>query len=146
MTRDRERGSVVLEAAMTLPIVLLFVLGLIDLANWDLQKSQASSGARDGARVAILSVTGADVSGASANTTVHDAIAARLGGQAFTFTVHCMSSTTTTTKTCTSSPTTVDRDRVQVSVSWQRPGLTFVSQMVGASSSVSASSTMTISG
>jgi len=146
MRGDRERGSVVLEAAMTLPIVLLFILGLIDLGNWDFQKSQASSAARDGARVAILSVTGVDVSGTAVNTAVHDAVAARLGGQAFTFTVRCMPSTTTITKTCAATPTTVDRDRVQVSVTWQRPGLTFVSQMAGASATLSASSTMTISG
>jgi len=146
MTTRSERGSAVVEAAVVLPLLMLFVLGLVDLGLWDYQNSQASSAARDGARVAIISVTGTDVSGTAANTTVHDAIAARLGGQAFTFTVQCMSSTTTISKTCAVSPTTVDRDRVQVSVSWNRPAMTFVSMMVAASATVSGSSTMTISG
>jgi len=146
MTTGRERGSVVVEAALVLPILMLFVLGLIDFDLWDYQTSQASSGARDGARLAIVSVTGTDVVGSAANRAVHDAIAARLGDQAFTFTVQCMTSTTSTPKTCVVSPTTVDRDRVQVSVSWNRPAMTFVSRMVAASATVSASSTMTISG
>lgn len=141
-----ERGSVVLEAAVVMPLLLLFVIGLVDFGLWDYQNSQASSGARDGARVAITSVTGSDVFGTPANTAVHDAIAGRLGGQAFTFVVQCMSSTTTTPKTCVVSPTTVDRDRVKVTVTWNRPALTFVSKMVGASATVSAASTMTISG
>lgn len=146
MTAGRERGSVVIEAAVVMPILMLFILGLVDFGLWDFQNSQASSAARDGARAAIISVTGADASGSAANTAVHDAIAARLGGQAFTFTVECMTSTTTTPKTCTVSPTTVDRDRVHVRVTWNRPAMTFVSKMVGASATISGSSIMTISG
>lgn len=145
MTRH-ERGSVVVEAALVMPILMLFVMGLIDFGFWDHQNSQASSGARDGARVAIISVSGADVAGTAANSAVYDAIAGRMGGQAFTFTVECMTSTTTTPKTCDVSPATVDRDRVMVKVTWNRPGLTFVSRMIGVSSTISASSTMTISG
>jgi len=137
------------EAALVLPILMLFILGLIDLGMWDYQKSQVTSGARDGARTAILSVAGADCTYpcSTSNTAIRNAIKARLGnGQAFTFTVECMTSTTTTPKTCAVSPTTVDRDRVKVSVTWTRPAMTFVSRMIGASSVVSATSTMTISG
>jgi hypothetical protein len=127
---------------------MLFILGLIDLGLWDYQKSQVSSGARDGARVAILSVAGASCAYpcSAANTAIHDAIEERLGGQAFTFVVTCMTSTSTTPKACVASPSTVDRDRVMVAVTWTRPAMTFVSRMVGASSTVAADSTMTISG
>ena len=148
MRRRDQRGAVLVEAAFILPLLMMFILGLIDLGMWDYQTSQVSSGARDGARTAILSVTGADCTYvcSTANTKVHDAIAARLGSQAFTFTVQCMTSTTTTPKTCVISSSTVDRDRVKVTVTWTRPAMTFVSRLVGASKTVSGTSTMTISG
>jgi Flp pilus assembly protein TadG len=146
---EDQRGAVLLEAALILPILMMFILGIIDLGMWDYQKSQVASGARDGARAAIPSVTGADCAYpcSDANTRIHDAIAARLGSaHGFTFTVRCRAATTSTTKPCVAGPGTVDRDRVEVSVRWTRPAMTFVSKMVGASSTVSATSTMTISG
>jgi Flp pilus assembly protein TadG len=146
--RRDERGVAAVEAAFVLPLLLLFVLGIIDLGMWNFQRSQASSGARDGARSAIVSVAGADCTYpcSTPNTAVRDAIAKRLGDQSFTFTVQCMSSTTTTAKTCAVNADTVDRDRVKVTVTWTRPAMTFVSKLVGASSTVSGSSTMTING
>jgi Flp pilus assembly protein TadG len=146
VNRRDERGATIVEAAFVLPVLMFLMLGLIDLALWDFQTSQASSAARDGARTAILGATGADVTGNAANTAVQTAVASRLGGKSFTFTVRCMSETTTTTKTCLAGPQTVDRDRIEVHVTWTRPAMTFVSRMVGASSTVSATSTMTISG
>jgi Flp pilus assembly protein TadG len=129
-----------------LPVLLTLLLGFIDLAQWNLQKSQATNAARDGARNALASVAGTDTVGTAANTRVHDAVAARLGGQSFTFTVVCMTSTTTTPKTCAANSVTVDRDRVKVTVQWQRSAMTFVSKWFGASKTVSGSSIMTIDG
>jgi len=137
---------VLVEAALVLPVLLMFVFGLIDFGYWNYQRSMTSSAARDGARVAILSVTGVDISGSATNTSVRTAIAGRLGNQTFTFTVRCMTASTTTTKTCTSSPQTVDRDRVEVQLTWNRPAMTFVSRMIGASKTMSATSRMTITG
>lgn len=143
-----QRGAVVVEAALVLPLLLTLLLGFIDLAQWNLQKSQATNAARDGARNALASVTSTDCTYpcSTANTRVHDAIAARIGGQSFTFTVVCMTSTTTTPKTCAATANTVDRDRVKVTVQWQRPAMTFVSKWFGASKTVSGSSIMTIDG
>ena len=150
--RRSERGAVLVEAAIVLPVLMLFILGLIDLAMWDFQRSQASSAARDGARAGIVAVTNADCAqpcvGALAvnHNTISDAIAAKLGGKTFTFTVKCMSASSTLPKTCAATPATVDRDRVEVHVTWNRPAMTFVSKMVGASSTVQATSRMTLTG
>ena len=146
--RRSEAGAAAVETAFVLPMLLLFVLGIVDLGMWNFQRSQASSGARDGARAAIVSVVGADCTYpcSTANTAVHDAVAKRLGNQSFTFTVQCMSSTTTTPKTCAVNADTVDRDRVKVTVTWSRPAMTFVSKMVGASATVTGYSTMTFNG
>jgi len=143
------------EAAFVLPILMLFILGVIDLAMWDMQTSATSSAARDGARQAILGATNADcgVAGydssvntypcSTVNTAIHDAINKRLGRSTFTFKVRCMGETDTTTKVCNIGPSTVDRDRVEVEVTWQRPAMTFVSKWLGASSTVHAVSRMT---
>jgi Flp pilus assembly protein TadG len=150
-----ERGATLVEAALVLPILMLLVLGLIDLAMWNFQKSQTSSAARDGARYASLAVVGTDVCASpcsspgtpsAANTAVKNAIKSRLGNQAFTFTVRCMTATSTTSKACALNSSTVDSDRVEVQVTWTRPAMTFVSKMLGASKTVQAKSIMTISG
>ena len=158
MTRLRnrsERGATLVEAALVFPILMLMILGLIDLAMWNFQKSQTSSAARDGARFASLGVVGTDVcaspcsspgSPSAANTAVKNAIKARLGNQAFTFTVRCMPATGTTAHACVLNSSTVDSDRVEVQVTWTRPAMTFVSKMLGASRTVQSKSTMTISG
>ena len=54
--RRTERGAALVETAFVLPILMLFVLGMIDLAMWNFQRSQTSSSARDGARYASVAV------------------------------------------------------------------------------------------
>ncbi len=139
-----------------LPLLMLFVLGIVDLGMWDYQTSQTSSAARDGARYASVDVIGTDkclapctsptATPSADNLEVKSAIAARLHGPAFTFTVRCLPKTGTTYKPCTADMSTVDRDRVEVSVVWTRPAMTFVSRALGASQTVKSTSTMTISG
>jgi Flp pilus assembly protein TadG len=146
------------EAAFVLPILVLIIMGIIDLGMWNFQKSEATSAARDGARSALIGAVGADCGVAGydssvnaypcagsypANTRIHDAIAARLGGRSFTFKVECTSSTTTTVKVCTVDPATVDRDRIRVTVTWQRPSMTFVTKGFG-TQTITAASRMTI--
>jgi Flp pilus assembly protein TadG len=157
--RRSERGAAVVEAAFVLPVLMIFMLGAVDLAQWNFQKSAASSGARDGAREAILGGNGADCGTAALsrsstdsacstrNTAIRDAIAKRLGRTAaFTYRVTCLGETTTTSKVCNVNSDTVDRDRIEIEVTWQRPAMTFVSKWIGASSTVTATSRMTITG
>lgn len=47
-------GAVLVEAALALPILLTLFLGLLELSNTELQRSQATSAARDGARTGIV--------------------------------------------------------------------------------------------
>lgn len=76
---DRERGATLVEAAFVLPLLLLFVFGLIDLGYGAFQTSQASSAARDAARVAILDPP--DDSGPVEMTPIQDAAEARIPGR-----------------------------------------------------------------
>jgi hypothetical protein len=55
--RARSRGdggAVIVEVAFVMPILLALVLGLMDFSLWELQESQVSSAARDGARAGVV--------------------------------------------------------------------------------------------
>jgi hypothetical protein len=54
MTRRREAGVTVVEAAFVVPLLFMFIFGLVDLGMWTLNSNQASNAARDGARAGIL--------------------------------------------------------------------------------------------
>lgn len=144
--RSDERGVTIVEAAFVVPLLFLFVLGVLDIGLWEYQNSQASSAARDGARVGVLSYLSADTSGQANNTKIVNAVNARLGGRTPTVTVTCMGPTTTTAKACDNT-IDVDGDRIRVDVTWTRPPLSFVSKL-GATSTqtVHASATMQIIG
>jgi Flp pilus assembly protein TadG len=151
-----ERGTALVEAALVLPILMMIVLGIIDYGMWDYQTSQTSSAARDGARNASVDVVGTDVCASpctspnatpsAANQRVRTAIASKLGSQSFTFTVRCRQPTGSTYEACAVTSSNVDKERVEVTVTWTRPAMTFVSKVLGASNTVQATSTMTISG
>ena len=144
--RNDERGVTIVEAAFVVPLLFLFILAVLDIGMWEYQNSQASSAARDGARVGILYYLNADTSGQTNNTKVADAVKARLGGRTPTVTVTCMGPSTTTTKACDSN-INVDSDRIKVDVTWSRPPLSFVSKIGGTSTqTVHASATMQIGG
>jgi hypothetical protein len=49
-----ERGSVLIEAAITMPLLLLVVLGLVDFGRLFQRYEVVTNAAREGARVAIL--------------------------------------------------------------------------------------------
>lgn len=59
-TRRCDSGVTVVEAAFALPILFLFIFGLVDLGMWTFNSNQASNAARDGARVALLAHEFAD--------------------------------------------------------------------------------------
>jgi Flp pilus assembly protein TadG len=144
--RRDERGDTLVEAAFVVPLLFLFILGVLDLGLWEFQNSQASSAARDGARVGILQYLNADTAGQANNTAVVSAVNARLGGRAPSVTVTCIGPSSTTAKACDNA-INVDSDRIKVDVSWARPPLSFVSKLGGTNSqTVHASATMQIGG
>ena len=144
--RCGERGATIVEAAFVIPLLFLFIFGLIDIGLWEYQGSQASAAARDGARVGILRYLSADTNGSANNTAISDAVAARLGGQSYNLTVSCLNEGNSTAKACDGG-VLVDRDRIKVVVTWQHPSLTYVGQFVaGNSQTVTGSAVMTIHG
>jgi Flp pilus assembly protein TadG len=145
-SRCGEQGATIVEAAFVIPLLFLFIFGLIDIGLWEYQGSQASAAARDGARVGILRYLSADTNGSANNTAISNAVAARLGGQSYTLTVTCLNEGNATAKACDSG-VLVDQDRIKVVVTWQHPSLTYVGQFVaGNSQTVTGSAVMTIHG
>lgn len=144
--RRNERGVTIVEAAFVIPLLFLFMFGLIDIGIWEYQSSQASAAARDGARVGILKFLSADADGSANNTAIRNEVAARLGGQAYNLTVTCLQEGSTTTKPCNSA-VLVDQDRIKVVVSWDYDSLTYVGRFVaGNTHTVTGSAVMTIHG
>lgn len=77
MRRARhDSGVTIVEAAFVLPLLFLFVFGLIDLGMWAFNSNQATNAARDGARVGILSYEDAD-DHAAIRAAVQDRLAGR---------------------------------------------------------------------
>jgi len=146
LLRSDERGVTIVEAAFVIPLLFLFIFGLVDIGLWEYQRTQASAAARDGARVGILRYLTADTDGSANNTAIKDAVAARLGGQSYSVTVTCLHEGNSTTRPCDSA-VLVDQDRIKVVVTWQHASLTYVGQFVaGSAQTVTGSAVMTIRG
>jgi Flp pilus assembly protein TadG len=79
-----DRGATLVEAAFVLPLVLLFVFGLIEFGYAEYLDSQATSAARDGARVGILDPR------TSNQDEIEAAVRARLGSQDPTVEITCL--------------------------------------------------------
>jgi Flp pilus assembly protein TadG len=143
-SRD-DRGAILVEAAFVLPFLLLLFLGLADLANLSLQNSQASSTARDGARVAILHYNQADVPGSADAITVTDAVSKRLADKPrVTVSVKCYpTGSSASPESCSSADP--GSDFVEVKVSWAAQPLSFVGATF-TPSLITASSRMAIVG
>jgi Flp pilus assembly protein TadG len=146
MRRARnDRGAVIVEAALVLPLFIAVILGLIDLGYAVFQTSQATNAARDGARAAILSYGQADVSGSSDNARVVAQVKGRLAGQTVkSIKVSCLSgqSGSTTVACADASP---NSDRIRVAVSWTYTPLTPAGAVVG-TITISGTATMGIVG
>lgn len=119
-----ERGTVLLENALAVPLVILFVIGAAELGLGILNRTQAASAARDGARRGILSYWQADIAGSSDAAAIAGAISQRLGDRTFVAAIHCVgpSDTTPLPGGCAAA-SVLSGDRIQVAVSWQAPGL-----------------------
>ncbi|MEY2566583.1 MAG: hypothetical protein QOE35_1112 [Actinomycetota bacterium] len=144
-----ERGVTIVEAAFVIPIFFLLAFGLIDMGLWTLQKGQASSAARDGARAGIVlqlrGVAGTPTSNANV-TKIESAVASKLGTQTVNaVTVTCVNGLTGADLPSCSSVVN-GRDKLRVKVDWNRPFLTFVGAAFGNGSNISGTSTMVIAG
>lgn len=141
----QDAGVLVVEAAFAFPIFLLLLFGIVDLGFAEFQTSQATSAARDGARVAILSYTNADNTSSADYDRIRTQVMGRLVGQSVqSITVTCLDGLTgSTTQSC--STATPDQDRVRVTVTWSYNPLTPVMAAVGVRT-ISGTATMAILG
>lgn len=144
----------VVEAAFALPILFLFIFGLVDLGMWTFNSNQASNAARDGARVAILAHEFADdaVSDpkvAKDRDAIVAAVRAHLPNQAVAesdITITCIKPDGTPVEPgC--SEARVDVDRIRVDVQWRWKLVTPVAAVIGVEEGVArGSATMAIVG
>lgn len=89
LATDR-RGNLMIEFALTLPILFLMLTGLLDLGRFSLQKSAMLQGAREGAQYGIL----APADSSNINTTAQNATG--LTGVTATNTLFCECTSGTT--------------------------------------------------
>jgi len=72
-----ERGNVLIEFSLMLPILALMLIGMIDLGRYGLQKASMAEGARQGAQYGVLAYSGATATDATQsayiNTTAQNA-------------------------------------------------------------------------
>ena len=149
LIRRSQRGAALVEAALVLPLLVLFFLGMIDVGLWVFQGTQASAAARDGARVGILTYRQADVPTSLDAAAIRDAIVRRVGsepfGQPVTVVVQCVGSAQATPIVGGCSAVNVlNRDRIDITVSWPRRPLSFVTLPFGTSQTVSGRAVMVI--
>ncbi len=142
-----EHGAVLLEVALVVPLLLLLVLGALDMGLWVFETTQAASGARDGARVGMLSYAQADVAGSDDAVAVRQAVEKRLGVRTLSVDVQCVDpgDTTPLPGGCADANLTIP-SRIDVRVSWQRTPLSFVTEPFGVTRVVSSRAQMSISG
>jgi Flp pilus assembly protein TadG len=139
-----DRGAVLVEAGLALPLLLFLVLGMVDFGYAAFRQSQYSSAARDGARVAILEYKGADVTGSADWQRIDQAVRARLGGSAvLDMTARCYRPGSASPITCASA--TPDVDLVEVRVSWRYQPISPAGSIIG-DRTFTSSSRMLITG
>lgn len=144
-----ESGTALVEAALVFPLLMLFLLSMLDVGLWVFQSVQASAGARDGARAAILGYRQADVATSADAAAIRAAIERRIGSRVFgspiTVQVRCVqpSDPTPIAGGCAAA-TVLDRDRIDVMVSWERRSMSLVTVGFGSSQTVSGRAVMLI--
>ena len=144
MIRRRDtRGAVLVEMALVLPVLFLFLFGLVDVGLLVFERTEVAGAARDGARTAIVHYDQADVAGSANNARVVAAAQARLTVDSSAVAVRCLSTAGTTTA-CSAAAGLVER--VEVTVSWDRSSLTFVGAFIGQSQRVSSAAAMVVAG
>lgn len=126
---QRESGVTVVEAAFALPVLLMFIFGLVDLGMWTFNANQATSAARDGARAGILDFRDADELSGTSRPRIEAAVEARLAGQDVeVIDIACVDSTGAVVD-CANAR--VDADAIRVDVEWTWNLVTPVAVILG---------------
>lgn len=131
-SRPRDQGVTIVEAAFALPILLMFMFGLVDLGMWTLNSNQATNAARDGARLGIIDFEGADVQGSGPHLAIVEAVEQRLDREVppEDVTIDCVTPEGAEIA-CSAAAVRVDVDRLRVDVDWSWNLVTPVAGMLG---------------
>lgn len=146
--RGGERGVTIVEAAFALPILLMFMFGLVDIGMWVFNSNQATNAARDGARLGIIDFETADqpLDPGSMHATIVSAAEARLDRDLDPdqVTVKCVRAGLPL-PSC--GDARVDSDRIEVTVEWHWDLVTPIAGIVGVDRGAATGTTsMVISG
>jgi Flp pilus assembly protein TadG len=149
MRKRTDAGVTVVEAAFVLPLLFMFIFGLVDLGMWTLNANQASNAARDGARVGILEYPLPGIAIATekeeAEAAIIEAVKARLPEgtvEDSDVTITCLADDGSTVSCSGPNP-----DRVKVDVVWAWRLVTPVATMIGVEEgAATGSATMEIVG
>lgn len=154
---DRDRGAVLVEAALVLPLLLFLFLGFFDFTWAELKESDATNAARDGARVGILggatSTTGAQsdcTAGDAAFEAICNEVRSNLtAAPVSTVQVQCYIGVGPGVDeddpvACNSAGLEADRSTIEVIVVWERVPMTFVGNTFFGDSTVTTKSRMVI--
>lgn len=152
MTRHagrRDEGVSIVEAAFVLPLLFMFMFGLVDLGMWTFNSNQASNAARDGARAGILAYPLLGTTAESAEASIVSAIQDHLPEgtvDASDVTIKCLTSDGSPMATCNGNGP--DRpERVKVDVEWHWELVTPIAMTIGVDEGVArGSATMEIVG
>jgi Flp pilus assembly protein TadG len=143
-----QRGALMVETALVLPLLILTMLGGVDLGMWVFQRTQAASAARSGARVGILRFRHADQAYTADETAILRAVARDADTTNFSTEIRCVGpgDTISLPGGCQSA-SVVGPDRILVRVTWERPAVTPLTKMLfGATQRVSGTAVMVIHG
>lgn len=133
LRRRGDRAATVVEAAVAIPVLILFVLALVDLGTWTLESNKAANAARDGARTGILAHAAADVSASADRTAIIEAIESRLPGadlDASDIEVRCVQPDGSPVPGGCGAAI-VDHDRIEVVATWDKALVTPLAGMIG---------------
>lgn len=145
--RRTERGVTVVEASFALPVLFLFIAGLIDIGMWVYNANQAANAARDGARVGILDFETADVSGSADFDAIVAVMQSHLPSRTIDpadVDVQCLDPDNNVVTCATAF---VDSDRLMVTIDWTWELVTPIATLMGMTEgAVTGTSTMAIVG
>lgn len=146
MRRARsDSGVTIVEAAFILPLLFMFVFGMVDLGMWAFNTNKAANAARDGARSGILSYETADQAGAD-----RDAIVAAVRAHLPDATVEESDVVITCVRdgaTIDCDDAVIDEDHIRVEVEWGWDLVTPIAGVIGVNTGMArASASMAIVG
>ncbi len=136
----RDDGVTIVEASFAIPILLMFVMALIDLGMWTLNDNQAANAARDGARTGIIFYRLADVPGSADYDAIVDKIESHLPGhevEVQDIDIRCVNPAgTPLVGKCISARPGVDR--LEVSIDWTWSLITPIAGVIGVEEGVAS--------